>query len=234
MAAPLFVAAGAHLDGTAASASIAVPAGTSAGRVVVVSMYLDGVALAVNPTPAVDFAPVEGCPVQIASGGGTHSLYKWWKRCTATDTDPYVFTWAEARYREAEVTLWQNVVATGTPWDSPTGAAFLITNSATTPPVSVTTLGPDRTLIWSGTNWSGGTWTAPAGFTKRVQSSFGLITECDGPFPTAGPTGPVSGTCSASDKTCAWMGALIGTTGAATATAPPPPRRPRMGALLQL
>lgn len=211
MAAPSFVAVGTHLAGTAATASVNPPAGTAAGRVVIVTLYLDGAPLAI--TPASGFAIAEGLPVGIASGGGTHALYKWWKRCTGTDSSPYVFTWTGSRYHEVEVTLWDDVIASGDPWDPGANADVITTNSPTTPPVAVTTAGPDRTLIWSGSNWSGGTWTAPSGFTERFESTFGLATEASSVFATAGATGPIVGTCTSSDKTAAWLGALIGTTG---------------------
>lgn len=232
MAAPSFVSAGAYLDGSDTSAPVAVPSGTAAGRVALVTMFLDGNAQTV--TPASGFAAAEGIPSQITGVSGAHSLFVWWKRLTGSESGPWTFTWGSSAYREAIATLYTDVVAVGTPFDSPTDAAQDNAGGTVTPAVDVTTLGPDRLLIWAATNWSGGTWTAPTGFTKRAQDAGGVFTTCDDAFLTEANTGAVTGSCTGSDKRCAWMGALIGTTSAASATAPPFVRRPSLGALLQL
>ncbi|MFB4265328.1 hypothetical protein [Nonomuraea sp. GTA35] len=212
MAAPTFVAAGAYLDGSAATAAVAVPAGTSAGRFVVVSLFMDGAALAVNPTPPSGFQSAPNTPVQIPSGSGNHSLYVWGKRLTGADSGTYDFTWTGSRYREAQAFLYQNVIASGDPWDLPVDTAIDLVSSTVTPPVDVTTLGPDRLLVWTATCWAGGTWTAPTGHTKRMQGGAGVITLTDRAWPAASNTGAITGTVTGSDKRVVWLGALIGTT----------------------
>ncbi|MFB4275747.1 hypothetical protein ACBJ59_10680 [Nonomuraea sp. MTCD27] len=234
MAAPVFEAAGTYLAQETASPAVTVPSGTAAGKLVAVSMFVDGAAL--TPTPDAGFADAEGAPSQIAAGSGAHSLFVWVKRLTGADAGTYTFALGASRYVEAVATLYSPVVAAGTPFDSPTDTATDIASNTVTPAVDVTTLGPDRLVVWAATNWSGGTWTAPAspaGFVKRAQGGFGLVTICDAPFPTEGSTGPVTGSCTGSDKRCVWMGALVGTTSAAV-PGPPLVRRPLMGALLQL
>jgi hypothetical protein len=213
VALPAFESAGAYSAITSAGASLAVPSGTAAGKVAVVVMYLDGAALTV--TPPTGFAPAPGSPVVLSGSSGLHSLHIWWKRLTAADAGTYDFTWTGSRYREAQVLLYSGVVAAGDAFESPAGTAFEAVSSTTTPPVSVTTTGPDRRLLWAGTNWSGGTWTAPAspaGFVKRVQGGAGLVTLADASWASAGATGDVVGTSTNSDKRTAWMAALIGTT----------------------
>lgn len=212
MAEPSFVAAGTYLAGSAANAAVAVPAGTADGRFVAVTLFMDGAALSPAPTPPAGFQVAPGAPILIASGSGAHSLYVWWKRLTGADAGTYTFTWTGSRYREAIATLWQDVVATGDPWDLPTDWATDLTSATVTPPVDVTSLGPDRRLIWAATNWGGGTWTAPSGFTKRAQGGAGVHTICDRSWPTASNTGNITGTCTGNDKRHAWLGALIGTT----------------------
>jgi hypothetical protein len=213
MATPAFESAGAYLASSGAGASIAVPAGTAAGKVVVVVMYLDGAALAVTPPAGFQVAP--GSPVNLPAGSGVHSLHVWWKRLTAADAGTYDFVWTGSRYREAQALLYSSVVATGDAFEPGADTAAEAVSSTVTPPVNVVTTGPDRRLLWAGTNWSGGTWTAPAspaGFVKRVQGGAGLVTLADTAWTTPGDTGNVTGTSTNSDKRAAWLAALIGTT----------------------
>lgn len=212
MAEPSFVASGAYLEGSGTSAAVAVPAGTAAGRVALVAIFMDGNPLAVNPTPPTGFALAPGAPVQIPATSGSHSLYLYWKRLAGADAGTWTFTWAEGRYREAQAHLYTDVVATGTPFDPSPGAAFDTTSSTITPAVSCASAGPDRRLIFTATNWGGGTWTAPTSHTKRMQGGAGVITLTDRSWPTASSTGSVTATCTSSDKRNAWLGALIGTT----------------------
>ncbi|MEV0993420.1 hypothetical protein [Nonomuraea sp. NPDC050202] len=215
MALPSFVAAGAYLEGSAANAPVAIPSGTAAGRVAVVSMFIDGAAVTVTPAPG--FQAAEGSPSQIAAGSGAHSLHVFWKRLSGSEAGTWTFSWGTSRYREAIACLYDDVVASGVPFDSPTDTAQDLGNSTATPPVDVTTAGADRRLVWAATNWGGGTWTippSPAGFVKRAQGGAGVFTVCDAPFAAAGSTGDVIGTCTGNDKRCVWLGALIGTTSA--------------------
>lgn len=212
MAEPTYISSGTYFDGASTSPAFAVPAGTSAGRVVLIPIFIDGNPLPSNPTPPAGFALAPGMPVQIPATSGSHSLYLYWKRLTGSDAGTYAFTLPASRYLEAQAHLYDNVVASGTPFDPSPGAAFETTNSTTTPVVSCTSAGPDRRLIHTATNWAGGTWTAGTGHTKRMQGGAGVITLTDRSWPTAGPTGNVTATCTGSDKRNAWLGALIGTT----------------------
>jgi hypothetical protein len=218
MAQPAFESAGTYLSGSDTSAAVAVPAGVASGKIVVVTIFLNSGTAAI--TPAAGFAAAQNSPSAIPSGGGNHALHVFWKRATGADTGTYTFTWTGTIVREAIATLYNNCVATGTPFDSPTNAAQDTASGTVTPAVSISTAGPDRLLIWGGTNWAGGTWTAPTGFTKRAQDGDGNFTICDRGFPTQGSSGSVTGTCTGSDKRTAWLGALIGTTTAAPARAP--------------
>lgn len=217
---PSFVSAGTYLDNTSTTAAVAVPAGALADMVAVVGMYLDGAVITV--TPPTGFVEAAGSPVALPAGGGAHSLRVWYKRLTGADSGTYDFTWGSSRYHEAQAVLYKDVAA-GDPFEVTTDTALDLGNSTVSPPVSLITGGANRLLVWAGTNWGGGTWSAPAspaGFVKRAQGGFGLYTIADAPFPTAGDTGDVSGTNTGSDKRTAWIGALIGTpaSGGATVT----------------
>nr|PZN38316.1 MAG: hypothetical protein DIU60_23200 [Actinomycetota bacterium] len=212
MSVPVYVSAGAYLSGSGASAQVEVPPGAEPGMLVIVVMFLDGAALDEPPTVPEGFEAAPGSPVQITGVGGQHSLYVWHKRLTGFDTGTYAFAWTGSRFREAQATLWQGVVASGDPWDVDVASATDLANDTVTPPVAIATTGPDRLLIWAATCWAGGTWTAPAGFTKRVQGGVGLVTLADRPWPIAGPTGDVVGQVTGADKRTVWLGALVGGT----------------------
>ncbi|WP_214103243.1 hypothetical protein [Acrocarpospora catenulata] len=219
MAQPAFEAAGTYLTGSGTSAAVAVPSGVANGKIVIVTIFINSGTAAI--TPAAGFAPAEGSPSAITAGGGNHALHVFWKRATAADAGTYTFSWTGSIVREAIATLYNNCVASGNPFDSPTSTAQDTGSGSVTPAVNVTTAGPDRRLIWAATNWAGGTWTAPTSFTRRAQGGNGNFTTCDAPFPTQGASGNVTGSATGSDKRCAWLGALIGTTSGAPDRPPP-------------
>jgi hypothetical protein len=215
MAAPTFGASGAFLDGDAATCNVAVPLLVAANSVVVVAIFLDST-VTVTGVPT-GFSNAENSPVFMNPlGGGKHRLYVYWKRATGVDTGTYDFTLSASTYREAQAHHYENVVTTGTPFDSPTSSASDEASGTTSPAVSVTTNGADRMLIHGTTNWAGGTWTAATGFTKRQEGGFGVILMEDKTQAAQGSSGTVQATCTGNDKRTAWLGALIGTTSGST------------------
>jgi hypothetical protein len=230
MAAPTVGALGANLSSASGtSAAVAAPGGVVSGAVVAVGIFLDGSAQTI--TPPAGWAYAENTPVDVS--GGSHGLHVFWHRASGSEAGPYTFTWSSSTFRSGFAVRIDNVVASGTPFDSPTGVAQDNTNSTTTPAVSTTSLGPERLDGFFGTNWSGGNWTAPSGFTKHQEGAEQVIVFCSKSHPTEGSTGSLTATCTGSDKRTAFVGALIGTTsgGASSLIIP---RRPRIGALLDL
>lgn len=215
MAAPSYVSSGSYWDGSTNAPSLGVPSGAAAGMCAVVVMFVDGNALGSDPTPPSGFAPAEDSPVQITGVGGAHSLYVWLKRITGADTGTYDFSLPATRYVEAQAHLYEDVAASGDLLDSPTDTATDLANSNTTPAVQIDTEGPDRTLLFAATCWSGGTWTEPSGYAKRMQDAAGVVTLCDAAQAVAGSSGAVTATISNADKRCVWLGALRGTTSGA-------------------
>jgi hypothetical protein len=76
--------------------------------------------------------------------------------------------------------------------------------------------------VWAGTNFNGGTWTAPSqggGYTLRVppsgSSDLAVATVAQA---TAGSSGAVSGTCGTSGPSTGWLTALL----PVPASGPPP------------
>lgn len=209
MAAPAWASTGTYFENSSSAPAFAVPSGVASGDVIVIPMYLDGTTTIT--AMASGFAHATGSPSGLSVGGGSHSVNVVWKRATGADSGTYTFTLSGSTFVCGSALRFTSAVASGDPWDV-TNAAQDAANSTVTPAVSVTTTGPDRLLVFAGSCWAGGTWTAPGGFAERVDSGFGLITADDKAQAAAGSSGSVSATCTGSDKRCAWLGALIGTT----------------------
>lgn len=207
MPAPSHGSIGTLLQGSAATANFPVPASVASGDLIVVAFFQDGDGT-ITGMPA-GFAHAPSSPVNVIpeSGGGRHSLNVLWKRADAADTGTYDFTLSVSTYRHGRAIRHTGAVASGDPWDN-TASAYSGVNVSASPAVSVTTLGPDRLLLWFATNWSGGTWTPPTGFTERFDSGDGTASGADKAQATAGTSGSISGTCTGSDRAGAWLGAL--------------------------
>lgn len=207
MAAPSWVSKGADFSNTSATPSFAVPAGTAANLVVIVSFFANVNTTTVTVVPS-GFTVVPGSPVI----GGSNVLFKYWKRLTGADVGTYDFTLSSSQFVEGAAELYDNVYMSGSPFDAGPGSAFDDVNGLSTPAISTTTLGSDRANIHTATAWSGGVWTPNAGYTKRLQPPVGLVTASDKIQAVAGPTGSVVATVTVSDKRIAHLIALIGTT----------------------
>lgn len=225
MAAPAFGAIGAQLQTNPGStSSVAVPAGVVALDIIVVAMFVDGTAT-VSGLPS-GFAHATGSPMTV-TGTGAHSQVVAWKRASGADSGTYDFTVTSAGYVNAAASRYTGAVTTGDPWEA-VDPEFSTSPGTTSPPCTVTTLGSDRLLVWSATNWSGGAWTPPASFTERRDSGDQVMTSADLAQAAAGSSGSVVGTCVGNDRRTAWLGALLPAAGAA-ATSLVIPRRPSRG-----
>lgn len=208
MVAPTWEAAGALLESSTGTPAIAVPAGVEAGTIVTVSMFLDSTA-SVTGIPT-GFAECEGSPLSIVAGSGSHSLVTFWKRATGSDSGTYDFTLSGSTFVHGYSERFGGCVASGNPWDLGADTAQELASTTDTPPVDITTLGPDRLVVWRATDWSVSTWTPPSGFDERVDTGFGLLTSATKTQAAAGATGNVVGTATAADKHNVWMAALKG------------------------
>lgn len=210
--APTVGAIGTNLaSASGTSASVAAPASVVSGSVVGVGLFLDGAAQTVTPPDGTWFL-AENSPVNVS--GGSHGQHVFWHRASGAEAGPYVFTWTTSTFRSGFAIRFDNVVASGTPFDAGTGSAQDNTNGTVTPAVSTTSLGADRLDVFFGTNWSGGPWTAPTGFTKEREGVEQVIVFCSKNHAAASSTGSLTASCTGSDKRTAWVGALIGTTAA--------------------
>lgn len=233
MALPAIGALGTNVETTGTTINIALPTGVVADKGVLGFVFLDGAAQTM--TWPGGWVEAENSPVNVSPA--SHGLHVAWHRAAGSESGNVSPTWGSSTFAAAFTARADNMVTSGTPFDSPTGSAHSAGASVTvSPTVSTTSLGADRLLIHVATNWSGGTWTAdtsPA-FTKQQQSLENVMVLCTRDQAVAGGSGNVEATCTGSDKSTAWLGALIGTTGGAAATSLIIPRRPRIGALLDL
>lgn len=189
------------------SVACGVPSGVVADDIVVLTAYvsLDG---GINPvaTPPAGFTAAENAPISAQFNRNA----VWWKRATGSESGTYTISYDVATYSEAAAMRFSGCVTSGNPFDSPTNAAFNNTSSTASAAVTVTTLGADRVLVHSATNWSGGTWTPSSGFTTRASGGFGVLHAATKDQAVAGSSGSVTATCTGSDKTTGWLGALAG------------------------
>lgn len=207
MTAPAFGSIGTYLETSSATPAWAVPASVASGDIIVIPIFVD-TAATITGLPS-GFAEAASSPIARPSGGGAHSLHVVWKRATGADTGTYGFTLSGSAFVAGAALRYTGCAASGNPWDVTTSADGGATNSTTTPAVSVTTTGADRMLLFAGTNWGGGAWTPPTGFTERMDNSSEVNTADDKPQAVAGSSGSVTATCAGSNKTLAWLGALL-------------------------
>lgn len=232
MAPPAFGASGtATGGGTRSTISLAAPASVVANSLLVAAFYIDGVTNQ-NVTLA-GWTNLEGTPLAATGADQKHWLHVLWHRASGSESGPYAFVLDTAQYCEGQVHRFDGALTSGTPFESPTSTATDPNNNTTTPVVSLTTGGADRLLLHMATDWSGGTWTAPSGFTKRQQiASDGLSTLSDKAQAVAGATGSVQATQTGNGKTTALLAAMLPDAGGA-ATSLLIPRRPARGLVLR-
>ncbi len=207
MAAPSWESKGADFSDTSAAPLFAIPVGAATGKIAVVSMFVNGGATTVTGVPT-DFSIVPGTPVDASN----HRLVKYWKRLAGADSGTYDFTLSASVFVEGAAELFTSCKASGSPFDLESDFAVDETNGLISPAVSIDTVGSDRLVLHSATCWSGGTWTPPVSYTKRINTPVGLITTSDKAQASTGSTGSLTAETTNADKRTAHVVALIGTT----------------------
>ncbi len=206
MAAPQYEGSGTEWEGSPGSTSLVLdaPAGVAADGIVVATIYVDGTTLIASPETG--FA----LPGSSPSAAANHKTYVYWKRSAGSEPASYTFTLAADQFVHAQVHWFSGCKTTGSPFDTSTDADFNDSNSTTPPAVNITTSVDDALLLYLGTCWAGGSWTAPdVTWTERMDFGFGLMTLDTKVQATAGASGSVQATCTNADKTTAWLGALL-------------------------
>jgi hypothetical protein len=220
VAAPAFGTIGTRFGSTTSTPAFAVPASVASGDIIVVPFFADVSTTTITGFPA-GFAAAENSPRTVNAGNpGNYVLHVAWKRASASDTGTYTFTLSASVFVYGNAVRYTGCVAAGNPWDAGTAAGdsgnVAVNN---TPDVAVTTLGDDRMLFFAGTdnNGDGGTWSPPSGFNERAGgASVTNIEISDLVQATQGGSGNRHASDTLAGATGSWLGALIGTTVAAT------------------
>lgn len=219
MALPSISVLGANAETTGTTVNLALPTGVVADKGVLAFLFVDGAAKTLT-WPA-GWQEAQNSPIDVSPT--SHGLHVAWHRATGSESGNVSPTWTGSTFVSGFTARADDMVTSGTPFDDPTNAAMSGTNVTISPTVACTTLGADRLLIHAATNWSGGVWTADVSplFTKQREALEQVLVLCTRDQAAAGGSGNVEATCVGSDKSTAWLGALIGTT---SAGADPVPR----------
>jgi hypothetical protein len=179
-----------------------VPAGVANNKILLVHFYLE-------PTVTITGLPSGFTEVGSGISNSAHGQRVFWKRATGADSGTYTFTHGST-WTEAAATSYTGATLTGSPIDT-TGTAQRGTSGTVTPPVSLTTTGSDRLIVWGGTvTFASGTggWTPPSGYTERVDAALELSVATLAQ-PVAGSTGAITGTSAQPGPECGFLLALL-------------------------
>lgn len=204
MAVPGPGVAGTYLTGVSnAAGNVAVPAGVAANHIILVFLYIESAQAITKPA---EFTEAANSPI-ACTGASAHSQHVYWKRATAGDTGTYAFSWSAAVWREMVAIRYAGCITTGTPLEA-TNSSQRSSNGTVTPSASGTTTDVDRLLVAGYTNFAGGAWTQPSGWTERVDTGADMgVAETS--QAVAGSTGLITATNASSSFETIWLGALI-------------------------
>jgi len=184
---------------------VGAPASIAVNDILRFSAFVDSITETFTVTPS-GWVQAPNSPV---TGPDNHRLHIWYKRAVAGDVGATTYSWTKSAgaYANAAIERYTGAITTGSPWDVTRGVGSNVSQT-TTEDVAVTTTVVDTLLCWTGTDWSGGNWTPPTGFTERRDTGDKVCTSADKPQAAIGGSGAIVGTCATADKRCAWVGAL--------------------------
>lgn len=190
MAAPAFGTSGVLAYGAArTTSSVPVPASTAANDVIIVVMYQEDASPAV--TPPTGFTELTFTTVPVTSTQVSRQRV-FWKRATGADSGTYAFTHTSCT-TQAVALRYTGALASGTPVEV-LGSYTSGATTSTTAPITGTTGGADRAVIYGFTDYTSSTITAPTGFTARTGVTSTDMAAFDKSQATAGTTGSVTAT----------------------------------------
>lgn len=216
MAAPVFGSSGILAYGAArTSSAIPVPTGVASGDVIVVFLYQEDTTPTV--TPPTGFTELTFTTTPVTTGQVSRQRV-WWKRASAADTGTYAFTHTSGTTQGVAL-RYTGALASGTPIEV-LGSATSGGATALTLPVTGTTGGADRAVLYGLTTYTATTFTAPSGFTARYSPAGTDLAAFDKAQATAGSTGSVSATAAVDGaSTATLIGVLPVASSAFTGTA---------------
>ena len=180
------------------------PAGTVAGDVMLASLSVRGTSTVT--------APAGWALIRTDTYTASLRMHSYWRLATASDPASWTWTFSGSRLAAGTIHAYSGVNTT-TPIDASGGQAASTTSATATAP-SITTTVSNTRLVAFFANMSNSTWTPPAGFAERADlvgtssSQFTSLESADIARPTAGATGAVSATATASSGNVAQAIAL--------------------------
>lgn len=209
MTAPSLRSLGTVVKTTTATPSFAAPAGAVSTDVIAIGFFCDDGRTTITAVPTgFTLAPDLPQTNDVTAGSPSHSLLVYTGRVSAVGAGPYAFTASSSVFIEGRSAAIQNCITSGSPIEAADGNTSGNTNVTTAPAVSATSLGIDRYALSIATNWTGGAWTPPSGFTEQWDADDEIITFDDKALATAQTVTPQA-VCVGSNRSNAWVGIFL-------------------------
>jgi len=229
MAAPSIRSLGTVTSGSTGTPSFAEPAGAVADDVIACIWFQDDARTSIG-TPPTGFAQATDAPQAnnpLTGSSPDHSLQVYVGRRSAVGAGPYTFTVVPGTggttpFCEGRAVAIQDVPTTvASPFtEAADGNTTGSTSSTTAPAVSATSLGPDRLALYAATNWNGGAWTEPSGYTEQWDANNRIATFDSLTLTTAQTTSPQA-VCAGNNRMNAWVGIFPSATADLPTAGPP-------------
>lgn len=212
MVAPSLRSLGTVLASSTGTPTFSAPAGAAASDLIICAWNQDDGRTSVSGTLPTGFVQATGSPQRNDGtlGSPSHSLNVYVGYFSAVGAGPYAFTvvpgiGSATPFCEGRTAAIQDA---GTIWEgTPSGATNGNTNTNITPLVSSTSAQNDCYAFFIATNWAGGAWTPPTGYTEQWDANDRIITFADLNMPTPATTSPQA-TCASSNRENAWVGII--------------------------
>ena len=226
MVAPSIRSIGAQTVGPSATPTFAEPAGAQPSDVIVCAWFQDDARTTIDqgalPT---GFAAAPDTPQAnnpLIGSSPNHSLQVYAGRRSAVGAGPYAFvvvpgTGGATPFIEGRAAAVQDCILSGSFFDAADGNTTGTASDTVAPSVSATSSGLDRFAFYMATNWNGGAWTDPAGFTNVMNSTNRLLTWDSKTLATVQTVTPQAVN-SASQRMNAWVGIFLPVPSAVTVT----------------
>jgi hypothetical protein len=179
--------------GSGTSAAPAFPAGTAQDDILVAFIYLESAATITAPS---GWTLLRDLSTSATTRG---RMVVYWKRhAGASENTSPSWSWTGSTWRGGVIGAWSGRVTTGDPWDD----HDVLENSAqaTSAPVATTTTQAGDDLVLASTSFAAmsTSWTAPANYTERTDTTV-LTVDTRDDYQTVGSSGSVGPTANASD-----------------------------------
>lgn len=213
MVAPSQRSLGTVLKTSTGTPTFSAPAGAASSDIIVVFWFQDDGRTSVG-TPPTGFSAPNDAPQRndAAAGSPSHSLNVYWGRFSDVGAGPWAFTvvpgiGSATPFCEGRAAAYQDCITSGNPFEAADGNTSGASNTATAPAVSATSAGNDRLAVYMASNWAGGAWTEPSGYTEDWDGDDRIVTLDHLTMPTAATTSPQAVNAS-SNRMNAWVGIL--------------------------